>query len=152
MFSTTVHTENRLKSAIVKAVCFVWQIFRHVYQTCFSEHYITSCRKKNTLFPLIKSWGSFKSCRVNTSLFTTNTAFLWLYQWRWPRVKMFLGVSSAALKVTGDENTSACLLLLSTSTSADVNEMRQITWKRVKEKGCKHSEWAQWTYLVNEHV
>lgn len=37
------------------------------------------------------------------------------------------------LKETGDENTSACLLLLSSSTSAaDVNEMRQITWKRVR--------------------
>lgn len=36
-------------------------------------------------------------------------------------------MSSAALKVTGDENTSACLLLLSSNTSADVSEMRQIT-------------------------
>ncbi len=105
-------------------VCSVWHVFRHVGR--FIRHVPVSMRRINadvtgySLFTLPN-----KGSLIAASVFTT-TLFVWWYQWR---VKMRFSV----LKVTGDENTSACLLLLSSSTSAaDVNEMRQITWKGVR--------------------
>ncbi len=105
-------------------VCSVWHVFRHVGR--FIRHVPVSMRR---IYADVTGYSLFtlpnKGSLIAASVFTT-TLFVWWYQWR---VKMRFSV----LKVTGDENTSACLLLLSSSTSAaDVNEMRQITWKGVR--------------------
>ncbi len=66
-------------------VCSVWHIFRHVGR--FIRHVPVSMRRINanvtgdSLYSLPNK-GSFKSCIVNTSVFTTNTLFVWWYQWR----------------------------------------------------------------------